>query len=159
MSAVSPNHSSTEISTDMSPSVMEFVRCTQSEQVPSRYAVCRDRSCQAAGFSLPIEVRGLPGPQVRGTGGTLISDWRECRDQGHPRARHRPSSSDHDLIASPAHRKERDEPGTALTALRDSHERATCPFQGRVVKRPLLHPGYFELIGSGGKCVAGLAVL
>ena len=26
----------------------------------------------------------ITGPQKRGTGGTLISAWKECRDQGHP---------------------------------------------------------------------------
>ncbi len=33
--------------------------------------VYQDRSCWIAGFFLLIEVRSLPGPQVRGTGGTL----------------------------------------------------------------------------------------
>jgi hypothetical protein len=26
----------------------------------------------------------ITGPQKRGTGGTLISAWKECRGQGHP---------------------------------------------------------------------------
>jgi len=33
--------------------------------------VYRDRFCWAVGFFLPIEVRSFPGPQGRGTGGTL----------------------------------------------------------------------------------------
>jgi len=36
-----------------------------------------------------------------------------------------PSSSGHDLIATPAHRKERDERGKASAALCVSHDRAT----------------------------------
>ncbi len=44
-----------------------------------------------------------------------------------PAARRGPSSSGDDLIATPAHRKERDERGTAFTALCDPHDRATCP--------------------------------
>ncbi len=46
--------------------------------------VCRDRSGQIAGFFLPVKVRSLPGPQVRGTGGTLSVVWKGHRARGHP---------------------------------------------------------------------------
>jgi len=38
----------------------------------------------AACFFLPIEVRILPGPQVRGTGSNRIAIWKGQRDRGHP---------------------------------------------------------------------------
>jgi hypothetical protein len=40
------------------------------DRVGCGICVCRDRSCSTVGFFLPIEVRSLPGPQRRGTGGT-----------------------------------------------------------------------------------------
>ena len=39
--------------------------------VPVGNGVYGERSSQAVGFFLPVEVRSLPGPQERGTGGTL----------------------------------------------------------------------------------------
>ena len=55
-----------------------------SQEIAGLKPVCRDRSWQAAGSCLPIEVRSLPGPQVRGTGGTLIVVWKGLPGPGPP---------------------------------------------------------------------------
>jgi len=70
------------------------------------------------GFFLPIEVRSLPGPQVRGTGGTLIVVWKGHRDRGHP-----PPSSWSGK-------------GTGTGASRPNHPIHNSPFMGAALAMP-----------------------
>jgi hypothetical protein len=60
---------------------MKSARCIQRHRVAWHYRVFQDLS----EFRLwPVEAGGIPGPQVRGTGGTLICGLQSLQDRGHP---------------------------------------------------------------------------